>query len=82
MKQVRAGTTSFTCSGCRYYLITWDARSPHGCRAHAFKSKKLPALEVFEASGLECMLFAPKPQRTPTNELESIVDSASFSNSP
>jgi hypothetical protein len=81
MNQAHAKATSFTCYGCRYYLVTWDAQFPYGCRAHTFKSKKLPALEVFDASGLECMLFAPKKQRATSRESESIADSASFSKS-
>jgi len=48
------------CRRCRYYLITWDARFPYGCRAHTFKSRRNPALDVFESSGLPCLLFAAK----------------------
>ena len=61
-----AGTTqnAVSCKNCRYYLITWDFQFPYGCRAHTFKSKKSPALDVFEASGLQCLLFAPKGRQT------------------
>jgi hypothetical protein len=48
------------CHACRHYLVTWDQRFPYGCRAHGFKSKKSPALEVYEASGFPCQLFLPK----------------------
>ena len=48
------------CHNCEHYHITWDARFPYGCRAHGFKSRKSPSLEVYEASGLECLLFAAK----------------------
>lgn len=48
------------CHKCSHYLVTWNSRFPHGCRAHKIKSRKNPALEVYEASGLTCQLFAPK----------------------
>ena len=48
------------CLNCRHYHVTWDVNSPHGCHAHKFKSRKNPALLVFQASGIECQLFEPK----------------------
>jgi hypothetical protein len=65
MIQTASTGHSISCRECRYYLVTWDRSFPHGCRAHKFKSKKLPALEVFEASGLQCLLFAARPPRHP-----------------
>jgi hypothetical protein len=55
-----ARKNAVACRNCRYYQITWDPQLPYGCRAHAFKSKKSPALVVFESSGIECQLFTPK----------------------
>jgi hypothetical protein len=81
MSQACAKISSFTCYECCFYLVTWDSQFPHGCRAHTFKSKKMPSLEVFAASGLECMLFAPKKPRASSHEPEAIVDSANFSRS-
>ena len=49
-----------TCHNCEHYRITWDPRFPYGCRAHGFKSRKNPSLEVYEASAMECLLFAAK----------------------
>ena len=49
-----------SCRKCRYYQVTWDPKLPYGCRAHGFKSRKNPALVVFESSGLECQLYDPK----------------------
>jgi hypothetical protein len=66
----QAGSTqdAVSCKDCRYYIITWDFQFPYGCRAHTFKSKKSPAMDVFEASGLQCLLFTPKghPTTQPT----------------
>jgi hypothetical protein len=52
-----------SCIRCRHYLVTWDARRPYGCRAHQFKSRRNPALVVFESSGIECQLFQEKKQQ-------------------
>jgi hypothetical protein len=49
-----------SCRLCRHYQVTWDMQKPYGCRAHGFKSKKNPALVVFESSGVECQLFEPR----------------------
>jgi hypothetical protein len=48
------------CIKCRFYQITWEPRNPYACTAHGFKSHRNPALVVFESSGIECQLFAPK----------------------
>ncbi len=59
------------CRDCRYFMITWDVQFPYGCRAHTFKSKKSPAEEVFEASGMQCLLFAPRAARRPVLDTET-----------
>jgi hypothetical protein len=45
------------CQRCRYFYVTWDPERPYGCRAMQFKSKVLPAVEVFEADGTMCLSF-------------------------
>jgi len=49
-----------SCQRCCHYQVTWDMQKPYGCRAHGFKSRRNPALVVFESSGVECQLFEPK----------------------
>ena len=51
------------CNSCTHYYITHDASFRYGCRALDFKSKRLPILEVVEASGLECQYFHKKRRR-------------------
>jgi len=48
------------CFKCKHFYITWDKRFPYGCRAFGFKSKLLPSIEVFKASGQKCLQFTPK----------------------
>jgi hypothetical protein len=74
MNRTGAPENSVRCRECRYYLVTWDVSFPHGCRAHTFKSKKIPAMEVYEASGLQCLLFAPKKSRAVVEAAEPAMD--------
>ena len=48
------------CLSCANYYITWDKRFPNGCRAMHFKSKRMPCLEVLDASGYPCQSHAPR----------------------
>ncbi|MDR1578537.1 MAG: uracil-DNA glycosylase [Deltaproteobacteria bacterium] len=48
------------CRLCRHYFITWEPRTPHGCRLMGFKSQFLPYVQVFRISGQECKSFARK----------------------
>ena len=42
------------CSDCVHFYVTYDVYKPWGCRHFGFKSKKLPAQVVTEASGTNC----------------------------
>jgi len=53
------------CRQCRHYFITWDKKAPHGCHAMNFKSRRMPAMVVYESSGKDCMAFAQKPEGEP-----------------
>ncbi|RDI41966.1 uracil-DNA glycosylase [Falsibacillus pallidus] len=48
------------CFKCRYFFVTWDAKSPRGCKAYGFKSALVPSKVVKQASGQECLKFMPK----------------------
>jgi len=52
------------CFKCRYFIITWDQERPYACLGMNFKSKLIPRLEVFRASGQPCALYTPKPSKT------------------
>ena len=49
-----------SCQKCKYYYVTWDKNSPHGCKAYGFKSKMLPSIVVKRSSTKECMLYIKK----------------------
>lgn len=48
------------CRKCVHYFITHEPEKPYGCRAMRFKSKRNPALVVFESSGMQCQVFKAK----------------------
>jgi hypothetical protein len=48
------------CLDCAHYYITHDASFPYGCRGMNFKSKRLPQLEVIQASKAYCLVFQQK----------------------
>jgi hypothetical protein len=60
-KNVESRTVN--CLECRHYYITWDADFPHGCKGMQFKSRRLPQLEVLEASGRDCLMMVEKKRR-------------------
>jgi hypothetical protein len=47
-------------------FITWDKHHPYGCHDMGFKSKVLPATEVFAVNGSHCLAFKPKPTSSTT----------------
>lgn len=55
------------CFQCQHFYITWDANAPRGCKAFAFKTRRLPSEIVFESSGEECLKFFPKKPNKPTS---------------
>jgi hypothetical protein len=46
--------------GCVHHRVTWDPRRPHGCVEFSIKSRRLPCLAVYEASGARCRAYRPK----------------------
>ncbi len=54
-----------TCRRCQHYFITWEPKTPHGCRVMGFKSQLLPSIVVKKDSGVPCQAFVEKrPQRS------------------
>jgi len=51
------------CTRCKHYWVTYDPARPHGCEAFNFKSKRSPAIEVLENSGVVCQMYTPKKGR-------------------
>lgn len=53
------GRTS--CQGCSHFFVTHDRQRPWGCRKFGFKGKSLPALVVFQSTGMHCAYYQQNP---------------------
>jgi hypothetical protein len=51
------------CFNCIHFFITWDDKFPRGCRAMDFKTRKMPSVAVYDASGMPCVRFKAKQQK-------------------
>ncbi|MDD4241246.1 MAG: hypothetical protein PHG54_07420 [Smithellaceae bacterium] len=58
-KKDHRGTLT-NCFFCEHFFITHEARLPYGCSAMGFKSPRMPAVDVYDASGTDCTLFFRK----------------------
>ncbi|MDR2518641.1 MAG: hypothetical protein LBD13_04415 [Spirochaetaceae bacterium] len=47
------------CLICRHFKVTWEPAHPRSCRIFGIKSRSLPSLEVFRATGRQCPSFEP-----------------------
>ncbi|HXH30248.1 MAG TPA: hypothetical protein VNJ01_05495 [Bacteriovoracaceae bacterium] len=57
-----------SCSACRHYFITWDAKTPNGCRRFGIKCKDSPS-KIISSAGLgECQGFEAKKKAEPKSE--------------
>ncbi len=52
------------CNNCIHYFITHEANFRYGCHALGFKSRRMPVLDVIEASGQQCHFFKKKARDT------------------
>ena len=51
------------CWECRHLTITWDVRTPYGCKMMGFRSRYIPSLEVLRTDGRFCGGFSAKPEK-------------------
>jgi len=51
------------CWECRHLMITWDVRTPYGCKMMGFRSRYIPSLEVLRTDGRFCGGFSAKPEK-------------------
>jgi hypothetical protein len=52
------------CIKCKHFYVTWDAVFPNGCRTYGFKSASRPAIMVENSSGIACLKFEPKTNKS------------------
>ncbi len=59
-REMTGNQTRIDCFKCKLFYITWDNRFPYGCKAMNFKSRVMPSIEVYKASGTRCLKFDKK----------------------
>ena len=48
------------CVQCKHFMVTWNPKFPRGCKLYGFRSASFPSVEVFKATGEDCMGFEKK----------------------
>ena len=51
---------NINCRNCRHFFITWNKKTPYGCKAFSMKSYIFPSILVFKQSRKECLYFIKK----------------------
>jgi hypothetical protein len=51
------------CFSCEHFYITYEKKYPYGCRIIGFKSVRLPSIDVYVNSDMECGLFLQKEKK-------------------
>jgi len=57
-------------------MVSWDPAKPYACRLMGFKSRVLPAIEVFRTDGNPCRGFTAKPASAPVAQDTPAMPSA------
>jgi len=57
-------------------MVSWDPAKPYACRLMGFKSRVLPAIEVFRTDGNPCRGFLNKPALSPAADPAPSLPSA------
>lgn len=48
------------CLQCVHFKVTWDPQFPRSCTLFDIKTRAMPSLEVYAATGLHCPSFERK----------------------
>jgi len=50
------------CLKCRHFYVSWDPSFPRACRVFGVKSRQMPSLAVYQATGRHCPAFERSPR--------------------
>jgi hypothetical protein len=48
------------CLKCSHFRVSWDPHFPRSCTVFGVKSRELPSVEVFRATGRHCPAYERK----------------------
>lgn len=52
------------CMQCKHFFITYDAKTPRGCKVYGIKSQQLPSMIIKNANGgQDCLGFEAKEKK-------------------
>jgi hypothetical protein len=60
MCERRISMTKQNCHQCRFFYITWDQKTPYGCKLYQIQSTQMPSQIVKSAGSGDCQGFTPK----------------------
>lgn len=58
------------CQQCRHFFITWDQKTPNGCRRFGIQSRELPSAIVRAAGMGDCQGFEAKATKKQDSGLD------------
>ena len=58
------------CQQCRHYFITWDQKTPNGCRRFGIQSREMPSSIVRSAGMGDCQGFEAKASKKENSGLD------------
>lgn len=50
------------CLKCGHFHVSWDPRFPRACQVFGVKSRQMPSLAVYQATGRHCPAFEASPR--------------------
>lgn len=54
------GSRAPDCLKCAHFKVTWEPAFPRSCVVFGIKSRNLPSIEVYRATGQHCPSYRPK----------------------
>lgn len=58
------------CSQCRHFYITWNAKTPNGCRQFGIQAQERPSAVILSAGLGECQGFEEKKKAPKAESLD------------
>jgi len=63
------------CMKCQHFYITYDQRTPKGCRIYGIQSQQLPSMVIKKANnGSDCIGFKAKPEKDQKKKTKDLND--------
>ena len=56
------------CNQCRHFYITWDKKTPNGCRQFGIQCKESPSMVISLAGLGDCQGFEEKGKKRPNDK--------------